>query len=104
MAGYCVEALLKCAICKILDADHLPVNFQLHDLEELLFLAGLAKKIQALPETEKNFHYFSALWKSAQLRYEDPNSPSFTVNTCNNVDKWLNDPSDGIVPWLERNI
>ena len=36
LAGYGVEALLKCAICKTLDTPNLPVNFQLHDLEDLL--------------------------------------------------------------------
>ncbi len=72
LAGYAVEALLKCAICKTLDTTELPVNFQLHDLDDLLFLAGLARKIQAYKPVSVNFQKFKEIWESGKLRYSDP--------------------------------
>src|SRR5438309_176495 len=68
LAGYGIEALLKCAACRTLDTDDLPVNFQIHNLDDLLLLAGLKKKIGLQPGVAINFRKLADLWNNGQLR------------------------------------
>jgi len=71
LAGYAVEALLKCAICKALNHDELPVIFHIHDLDVLLFFSGLYKEIQTDAAVWTSFRRIQATWNE-KLRYTDP--------------------------------
>ena len=101
LAGYAIEALLKCAICKTLNLDELPVIFHIHDLDVLLFFSGLYKEIQADTVVWKSFRKIQMTWNEKR-RYTDPS----TVNAdeCNNMNQWLNEPISGVVPWLEARL
>jgi hypothetical protein len=102
MAGYAVEALLKAVICKTLDAPGLPRVFYFHDLDVLLFFSGLGTKMQnEKPSMYENFTKFQGLWRDGRLRYDDPSGPAYSPQTCENIEKWLNDPVEGIVVWLK---
>src|SRR5260221_14381594 len=43
---YALEILLKVLICKKLELDSLPRAFEIHDLSDLLLLAGLSRRIK----------------------------------------------------------
>jgi hypothetical protein len=102
MAGYAVEALLKAAICRTLDTPGLPVIFHFHDLQALLLFTGLEARMQnEKPSMFQNFKEFHALWRNGLLRYDDPSGPAYSPKTCETVEKWLNDPVEGIAVWLK---
>jgi hypothetical protein len=101
LAGYAVEALLKCAICQALNLNELPVVFHLHDLEVLLFFSGRYTEIQASAAVWTSFRNIQMTW-SEKRRYIDPSA----VNEadCDQMNLWLNDPLSGVVPWLEARV
>jgi hypothetical protein len=101
LAGYAVEALLKCAICKTLNLDELPVAFHVHDLEVLLFFSGWYYDLQADNAVWKFFRQIAAKWNE-QRRYSDP--PTVTTSDCDDMNVWLNDPVSGVVPWLKARL
>ena len=98
LAGYAVEALLKCSICKALNLDELPIVFHTHDLDVLLFFSGLYKEIQTDTAVWTSFRRIQATWNEKR-RYTGPSTVS--ASECNNLNQWLNDPVSGVVPWLE---
>ena len=101
LAGYAVEALLKCAICETLNLDELPVAFHIHDLEVLLFFSGWYNDLMADAKVWDSFMRIKALW-SEQRRYTDPLTA--TTAECNDMNQWLNDPVSGVVPWLKARL
>jgi hypothetical protein len=101
LAGYAVEALLKCAICQALNLDELPVVFHVHDLDVLLFFSGRHQEIQTDPAVWDSFNHILAAWSEKQ-RYTDP--PTVAVAECNRMNRWLNDPTSGVVPWLKARL
>jgi len=101
LAGYAVEALLKCSICKALNLDELPVVFHIHDLDVLLFFSGLYKEIQTDEVVWFSFRNIQATWIEKH-RYTDPSAAS--AAECNDLNQWLNDPISGVVPWLEARL
>ena len=106
MAGYVVEEYLKCAICKTLKISNLPTIFEYHDLESLLFYSGFDREIRADLTVFESFEEINKNWK-VEMRYEDPYSPKyvkFDNEFCVNMDKWLNDAKNGLVPWFRSRI
>ena len=102
LAGYAVEAFLKSAICRTLDSPTLPKLFHFHNLDVLLYFSGQEAKMERdSPALYQNFAFMVELWNNGILRYVDPNDSNFSPETCGNVDKWLNDPQVGVVPWLK---
>jgi hypothetical protein len=101
LGGYAVEALLKCAICQALNLDELPVVFHVHDLNALLFFSGRYQEIQTDPAVWASFKKVRAAWGEKQ-RYTDPATVS--VAECDDLDRWLNDPTSGVVPWLKARL
>ena len=71
---YALEISLKIAICKKLDLDALPVEFQVHDFGSLMVLAGLSRRIEK-PEfigVKSNWDAIVSKYKTShvnQLRY-----------------------------------
>lgn len=101
LAGYAVEALLKCAICQTLNLDELPVAFHIHDLEVLLFFSGFYSDLQADTAVWRSFARIKTTW-SEQRRYTDPSTA--TTTECDDMNLWLNDPVSGVVPWLKARL
>ena len=75
LSGYVVELALKARICRLLDTDEYPEKgdlkrvYAVHDLEQLLFLAGLGRAVD--PSNKPLFDNWSraALWKP-ERRYD----------------------------------
>ena len=101
MAGFAVEAYLKCAICTALDAEQLPKIFEYHDLESLLFYSGLMQKMANDDEVRPSFGAIKNIWR-VEMRYEDPARSKIDHATCQNMDVWLNDSKKGVLPWIRR--
>lgn len=55
LGGYVIECLLKAAICVHLNRDNLPVNYQTHDLAELMNHSGLFSLLQANQTLRRSF-------------------------------------------------
>ena len=106
VGGYAIEALLKHAICVLLDQAELPMLFHTHNLEILLFYSGLQKKMQAEPEVWEAFGRINSLWLDEKnrnlprLRYADPKS--VTAKDCADMAHLLIGQNGGVVPWLRN--
>jgi HEPN domain-containing protein len=95
---YAVEILLKVLICKKLDLDSLPRAFEIHDLSDLLLLAGLSKQIKdpSLRKTKVIWDEVVAVAKEINdMRYR----PSGNWNR-RSAAKTVNRIRSRIVPWL----
>ena len=112
LAGYAVEALLKCAICRRLGTDKLPIVFYFHDLKVLLYFSGLKDDLEREENADVNtsFRSIAEIW-SEKLRYEEIPSQRVNDSTCKNFDTWLNGYKNekgelvgAVVPWLESRI
>jgi len=106
MAGYALEEYLKCAICKTLNVDQLPLIFEYHKLESLLFYSGFDRELRNDLTVLPSFFGFRDNW-DVEMRYEDPVSPKYAKYDnalCADVDKWLNDATVGLVPWFRSRI
>lgn len=106
MAGYAVEADLKYAICKTLNMNRLPKIFEFHKLTSLLFYSGFDDEMRSDLIVFPSFIGMSNAWYD-DMRYEDLSSPRYATYDhlkCVNVDKWLNDATLGLVPWLRSRI
>jgi len=74
MGLYALEISLKTAICRRLDLDALPTEFQIHDFEGLLVLSGLSTRLRS-PEAaavKANWDFLTGNYQSAhvnELRY-----------------------------------
>lgn len=98
LAGYAVECMLKAAICARLAKeeafpDRNSKQFYVHDLDELLALAGLREIISADERVAKNWMVIQT-WNPEQ-RYAESSIAS--------IDDFMNaleDPESGILPWL----
>jgi hypothetical protein len=102
MGLYALEIALKIAICRRLDLEALPVEFQIHDFEGLLILSGLSRRLEAPERAAVRKHWFFLIgkYKSSQagtLRYS---RGTFTSRQARDVIRRLRDPNEGLVTWL----
>jgi HEPN domain-containing protein len=107
LAGYVIELALKARICKLLDINDYPPNgdisraYKIHDLDQLLRLAGLENKFNtaklANPNLLANWSLIS-LWNE-QYRYR-PIGTSIKVNTEHIINA-LEDSTDGVLTWIK---
>jgi len=104
ISGYAVEALLKCAICKTLRTQELPIVFHYHDLDSLLFFSGFEGDLKVVPRIYDNFTKFATTW-NPEWRYRHPVQENLAAEQiCNDVAVWLNDSGEGVVPWLKGRL
>jgi len=101
LAGYAVECLLKAAICKTLDWDHLLGTFQTHDLEGLLLYSGLDRRLRENPNVLESFTRLKRHW-SPELRYKSATTEDGL--TADQFLQWVEDPRAGVATWLRNNI
>ena len=99
---YALEIALKAKTCRRLDLGGLPRPFEIHELDELLVLCGLSRRLD-----DPQFLKVKANWDSIvigqaphvnDLRY----LPGQHVTRVEAEDflRQLRDPPDGVLPWL----
>jgi hypothetical protein len=101
MGLYSLEILLKTLICKKLDLEQLPTPFEIHDLDGLLVLSGLDRRLGRLKTSRVKFHWDGILNTSVDinnLRYK-PNK-NWTATDARDLLSQLDDPTDGVIAWL----
>ena len=111
LAGYCLEMALKAVICRRMGKDDFfnilksetSRAFKIHNLGELIILAGLQKNYEDLrtmfPILESNWYFVKdrIRW-SEQLRYQT----GFTKTDAEAMLRAINDPQNGILKWLKK--
>ena len=111
LAGYCIELALKAAICKRMGTPNFFESirpetaraFKIHNLDELITLAGLRPKFDV--QFNSNVH-FQDNWSfikitinwSEQLRYQVGKNQIETQSML----LALSDPQNGILPWIKK--
>jgi hypothetical protein len=98
---YALEIRLKVLICHRLNLPRLPRAFEIHDLEALLLLSGLRAKLDDPSSVDVKLNWgevVSASGRLNELRY----SPDRVWTTSQAVTflGWLEDPDNGVIPWL----
>src|SRR2546423_12816201 len=68
LAGYALECLLKWAITRRAEGLYLPAEMEIHELDELLFEAGLADHLQREAALRNMFAVLADSW-GPELRY-----------------------------------
>jgi hypothetical protein len=100
-AVYALEMRLKVLICKRLDLLELPQAFQFHDLEALLVLSGLKRRLEAPGAASVQKNWSDMLIRANRLNelryFPDRNWP---IAQAQDFLNWLEDPQDGVIPWL----
>ena len=104
LSGYVVELALKARICGLLDADEYPEKgdlkrvYAVHDLDQLLFLAGLRKKVD--PSNKPLFDNWStaALWKP-ERRYDA--AGSVTQQDAEDILNAIRSSTHGVLTWIK---
>lgn len=102
-ALYALEIRLKVMICKRLDVTHLPRAFEIHDLESLLLLAGLSRRVEkrSALKVKANWEKLKR-WAEAlnDLRYRP--ASNWTATQATDLLRYLTDPSEGVLTWLSK--
>jgi HEPN domain-containing protein len=104
LSGYAVELALKARICRLLDVDEYPEKGELkrvyavHDLDQLLLLAGLQKAVDPTKNLLFDNWSTAVLWRP-ERRYDAPGSV-----TRENAEDTLNairDTTNGVLTWIK---
>ncbi len=111
LAGYVLELALKAAICKAMDnEDFFDIlknetlrAFKIHNLKELIILAGLSRKYNNLKVVNPILYdnwlvIFDEIRWSEQLRYQ----MVMTQNNAENMILAINEPKNGILEWIKN--
>ena len=103
MSIYALEIFLKTLICRRLDLDQLPIAFEIHQLDGLLLLTGLSKRLDLEQKIQVKDHWDLLLKTSRQvndLRYKPDGQWNMTQAIA--VIDSLTNPHNGILSWLNR--
>ncbi|MDX2039216.1 MAG: hypothetical protein SFX72_21395 [Isosphaeraceae bacterium] len=96
---YALEIKLKTIICRKLDLERSPKEFEIHDLQGLLTVAGLSRKINAHPLIKLQWvRVVETARELNDFRYR-PNH-SFSIEQMTEFFFSLEDPAEGVLPWL----
>jgi len=98
---YAVEIYLKVRICERLDLEALPRPFQIHDLDGLLVLSGLSRRMDELGVSpiKANWEELTLLDVS-DFRYKPANS--WTSEQARTILSQIDHPRDGVLRWLKK--
>lgn len=99
LAGYVLELALKARICRILDFEEYPDSgefrrlYATHDLDQLLKLSGLSRKLSLQDKLLFDRWSAAALWKP-ERRYDTPGMTQREdvrdiLNAVDEVLKWI---------------
>jgi hypothetical protein len=103
---YSLEVYLKVKICKRLDLDHLPRAFETHDLDGLLILCGLSRRMNFPSKkldiaVKRNWDSVRDLsYKLLELRYSD--GSKWTRKDAESFLDQLKNPKHGVLSWLQK--
>jgi hypothetical protein len=104
LCGYAVELALKARICRLLDTRDYPDQGKLkaayatHDLDQLLFLAGLTATLKAAEGVFGNWSTASS-WRP-ERRYQPPGTAGEAeVLIMLNA---IRDRENGVLQWIEQ--
>jgi hypothetical protein len=102
---YALEIYLKVRICKKLNLESLPKEFEIHDLEGLMVLCGLFRRLNGKPlqGTKLRQNWDKVLRMSGilnDLRYL-PAGNWASVQAQEFLDQ-LREPRHGVLTWLQR--
>jgi hypothetical protein len=102
MGLYALEISLKIAICRRLDLEALPSEFQIHDFEGLLVLSGLSRRLKSPDHAnvKKNWDFLTGKYHSAQVNELRYSRGKFSARQSKDVLKRLQDPDAGVLPWV----
>lgn len=107
-AYYSVEIRLKALICTRLDLLNLPTAFQTHDLEGLLTLSGLSRRMESSAPPGVRFHWEELVRlfpKLDVIRYLPEGSAVLLAigqssRDASDLIASLDHPTDGVLTWL----
>lgn len=102
-ALYALEIRLKVLVCKKLDLPQLPRAFEIHDLDGLLLLAGLSRRLRRKSAAKVLLNWDAILSQSQKLndlRYAPDKNWSHAQAAT--FLRQLTTPPDGILPWLSK--
>lgn len=100
---YALEIRLKVLICDRLELDSLPKLFETHHLRGLLYMAGLARRLESERESAVRRNWDGIVLVSDSLndlRYK-PNALWTEEQSSRFLDQ-LRTPPNGVIPWLEK--
>jgi HEPN domain-containing protein len=105
LCGYAVEVALKARICRLLGVESYPDGgrirnaFAVHDLDQLLFLAGLKTKAELLEDPLLSNWAATVPW-NPELRY----SPQGKISKAEalGILNAIRDPNHGVLRWIKR--
>jgi HEPN domain-containing protein len=103
LAGYSVELALKARICRLLGISEYPSSgklakvYAVHDLDQLLLLAGLRKVVD--PSNKQLFDNWStaALW-TPERRYDAPGKVA--QQDAEDILNAIRDTPNGVLTWI----
>jgi hypothetical protein len=103
MGLYALEINLKTRICRKLDLEHLPRAFEIHDLEGLLLLAGLSKRMSS-KRAQKTLGHWDFIVKTSARLNELRYGPVLRVteSDAQAFFSGLNQAPDGVLLWRQR--
>jgi len=102
-ALYALEIRLKVLVCKKLDLEELPKAFEIHDLESLLLLAGLSRRIDRRGARAVRANWENILPVARELneiRYQP--AGKWTASQAAALFEQLSDPTNGVLSWLSK--
>ncbi|VTT99872.1 Uncharacterized protein OS=Beggiatoa sp. PS GN=BGP_6287 PE=4 SV=1 [Gemmataceae bacterium] len=102
-ALYALEIRLKVLICVRLELDHLPRAFEIHELDQLLVLAGLSRRVERKPARNVKRNWDQIRLMEAHLnefRYRA--DANWTATQVQNMLHQLCNPKNGVITWLGK--
>lgn len=102
-ATYALEIRLKVLVCKKLDVLQLPRAFEMHDLNALLLLAGLSRRLERKTAGEVRANWEEIISQSGKLndlRYLP--DAKWTATQAAQFFRQLKSAPNGVLPWLSR--
>jgi hypothetical protein len=104
LCGYAVEAALKARICKLLGTEDYPDSgkykavYAVHNLDQLLFLAGLKGKAETQEAQIFNNWATASPW-TPELRYKPPGT--YTRQEALEILDAIRDSKYGVLKWIK---
>jgi HEPN domain-containing protein len=96
---YAIEIKLKSMICRKLDFDRLPKEFEIHDLRGLLTVAGLSRRIKEKAGVSRNWERICNRSESLNDYRYHPNH-GYSEAQVQELLSLLEDPEEGVLAWL----
>ena len=103
---YALEIYLKFRICERLKLTNPPRKLEIHDLEALVVFAGFYQVLSTMPSNsnlKQNWDRIVSFSDNLNdLRYQP--AARWSQQQSNDFARWLDDPTEGILPWLKNQI